>query len=265
MNDADRRTTRVLDIEGGRNFRDMGGYATASGRKVRWGRLYRSGVMAHLSDEAASHVIDLGVRVVCDLRSSREREREAVRWLPPGVEYLHWDYDGARVSFAGLVGRGEIDARGTREAMLRLYRALPAQFELPYAALFARIAQGEVPLIFNCSAGKDRTGVGAALVLTALEVPWETVLEDFALTDQVVDLEQIYATQQTSLGLQERVGRIASLPPDVRAPLMSADPAYLQASFDAIRAEHGSVLHYLESRLGVTPGELERIRAQLLE
>lgn len=257
--------SRVLDIEGGRNFRDMGGYRTATGRTVRWGRLFRSGVMAHLSGQAATHLIDLGVRVVCDLRSTREREREAVQWLPPEVEYLHWDYDGARVSFAGLVGRGEIDAQGTREAMLSLYRALPMQFEVPYSALFARIAQGDLPLIFNCSAGKDRTGVAAALVLTALGVPWETVLEDFALTDEVVDLERIYATQRTSLGLQERGGRISSLSPDVRAPLMSADPAYLQASFDAIREGHGSIERYLEDRLGVTPGELERIRAQLLE
>lgn len=256
---------RLPDLQGGRNFRDLGGYPAVGGGKVRWGQIYRSGVMSYLSESDATHLVDLGVRVVCDLRSPREREREAVPWLTPGIEYLNWDYDAAQVSLSGLLRGQPLTPDNTRAAMLRLYRALPDSFELPYSALFARIAQGDLPLIFNCSAGKDRTGVAAALVLTSLGVPWSIVLEDFVLTDTAVDLEQVIRQRQGSIGLDDRKGYISGSSPEARAPLLRADPAYLEAAFESIREKHGSVEAYLEHRLGVTPGELARIRSNLIE
>lgn len=256
---------RLLELEGGRNFRDLGGYPTEGGGRVRWGRLYRSGVMSYLSETDAAHLVDLGVRVVCDLRSPQERKRETVPWLRPGIEYLNWDYDGNKVSLYGLLGGQAITPDTTRAAMLRLYQALPDHFELPYSALFARIAQGDLPLIFNCSAGKDRTGLAAALVLTSLGVPWPVVLEDFVLTDTAVDLEQVILQRRGSVGLDDRKGYISGVSPEARAPLLRADPAYLEAAFESIRANHGSVQGYLERRLGVTPDELTRIRSNLIQ
>lgn len=256
---------RLLELEGSRNFRDLGGYGTEDGRRVRWGRLYRSGVMSYLSEADAAHVVDLGVRVVCDLRTKKERERERVEWLPDGIDYLHWDYDSSRVSLAGIMGNEEITPASSRAAMVRLYRALPDFFAIPYSALFARIAQGDLPLVFNCSAGKDRTGVAAALVLTALGVPWSTVLEDFVLTDSSVDLEEIIASRRTSIGLDTRRGLVGGVSAEARAPLLRAAPEYLEAAFESIRSNHGSVAAYLADTLGVTGAELERIRSQLLQ
>jgi protein-tyrosine phosphatase len=260
------RVTRLIGLEGGRNFRDLGGYPTHDGRRTRWGRLYRSGVLAYLTDGDLTHLDALGIRVVCDFRNAHERQREAVRWARNDLEHLSWDYDPSLVSLRGILGSEELTPASARSAMIRLYRALPVHFEEPYAGLFARLAAGDLPLVFACAAGKDRTGLAAALVLTSLGVPREFVLEDFRLTDRTVDLERVLAHRpDRSIGLDaDRVDLIA-LPREARAPLLSADSAYLEAAFDAIESAHGSINAYLHDRLDVSDQSLAHIREYLLE
>jgi protein-tyrosine phosphatase len=256
---------RLLPLEGGRNFRDLGGYPAADGRAVAWGRLYRSGVMSYLSDADCEHLGGLGVRVICDLRAPDERRREALRWTDSRTHRLHWDYDNSGISLRGLMSAGDLTSAGMHQAMIRVYRMLPEFFAGPYAALFAQLSSGAVPLVFNCSAGKDRTGLAAALVLTCLGVPWEHVVADYELTNVLVDLEhELFTHRRGSVGVGEEVGRYAKLPREVRAPLFRAAPEYLQASFDAIIGEYGSVNAYLETRLGVTAERAEAIRDHLL-
>ena len=101
--------------------------------------------------------------------------------------------------------------------MIQLYQTLPVVFAEPYAALFAQLAQGAVPLVFNCSAGKDRTGVVAALVLTCLGVPWMHVLADYRLTDELVDLEQVFRSRSPDgVGLGADSAQFYRLSPEVR-------------------------------------------------
>lgn len=256
---------RLLSLEGGRNFRDLGGYPAGDGRTVRWRRLYRSGVMSYFSDADCAHLESLDIRVVCDLRARPERDREALRWTDARTQRLHWDYDHTRISLRGLLGTGEMSAPGMRRAMIQVYQLLPVIFAEPYAALFAQLSAGALPLVFNCSAGKDRTGLAAALVLTCLGVPWEHVLADYELTNESVNLEQeLYWHRRGSIGAGDEIARYAKLPPEVRAPLFQAAPEYLEAAFDAITQEFGSVRAYLETRLGVTEEKAAAIRDHLL-
>jgi protein-tyrosine phosphatase len=254
-------------LQGGRNFRDLGGYTTTDGRTVRWGRLYRSGVMSYFTDVDIAAIDQLGIRVICDLRTSHERRREPTRWGATAVEQLNWEYDSREVSLRTyLADATEFSTDVARRSMIRLYRHIPTIFAAHYAGLFRRLADGDVPLVFHCSAGKDRTGVAAALVLMALGVSREQVVEDYALTDRVVDLEKaLFEHPRGSIGLGEDRSYLSRFDRATRAPLLQALPEYLAAAFDEIESTHGSIDTYLEARLAVTPGMLETLRGHLLE
>lgn len=263
---------RLIALEGGRNFRDLGGYVTGEGRRVRWERLYRSGVMSYLTAGDHAALRSRGIRFLCDFRTRREREREVVDWDGDGRVRLEWDYDPRTVSVRALLADAGVSTESglsrpiARAAMLELYRRLPTRLAEPYAALFERLAAGDLPLIFGCAAGKDRTGVAAALVLTCLGVPWDVIVGDFTLTNQIVDLEQVlFQDPRRSVGLEDERGQLARLSRDARAPFLEAAPEYLAAAFDQIRLEHGSIDEFLRAHLGVDTAKSTRIREQLLE
>lgn len=246
---------RVLPLEGGRNFRDLGGYATRDGRRVRWGRLYRSGSMAALTEAAYARLAELGVRVICDLRTTSEREIQPVDWRRvPGLSYWARDYELSFGDLRALLASELPAADQARAAMVTAYRELPFEQAPAYGELFRRLAGGETPLVFNCSAGKDRTGIAAALVLSALGVPEETIVEDYLLTNLAFD--------RTTSATYARMTHIA---PEVRDAILGVEQTYIRAAFAAIEEAHGSMEGYLEARLGVTEDALGRLQAQLLE
>jgi protein-tyrosine phosphatase len=263
---------RVIALEGGRNFRDLGGYATRDNRRVRWGRLYRSGAMSYLTPDDHAVLRSRGIRVLCDFRTRREREREAVDWDGEGRVRLEWDYDPRLVSVRALLTDAGVSVQSglsipiARAAMFELYRQLPIRLAEPFAALFERLAADDLPLVFGCSAGKDRTGVAAALVLACLGVPWDAIVADFTLTNQVVDLEQaLFQDPRRSVGLEDEHGQLARLGREARAPFLEAAPEYLAAAFEQIHRDHGSVEEFLRTRLGVDAAKSMRIREHLLE
>ena len=262
---------RVLPLEGGVNFRDVGGYETASGKRVRWGKIYRSGTMADLTDADHAYLHGLGIRVMCDLRSVQERLYEPTDWraIDPEIDYVAWDY--------AQLGGGTLQARTVeqaRKAMLDGYRHGADEFSDRYARVFDELARGNAPLSFNCSAGKDRTGRAAALILAALGVPLNTIVADFALTEKVADLESRMQRSRASDAASGSVASdapsnpfasIAEMPADVRAVFMRSDPQYIVAMFEQIDQDYGSVSNFLRTELGVTDAELKRLHELYLE
>jgi protein-tyrosine phosphatase len=256
---------RLLPLEGGRNFRDLGGYTTEDGRRVRWRRLFRSGVLSYLTDRDHYYLKPLGIRVICDLRSQGERDREPLRWYTADFACLHWDDHGHHTRLRQFL-KQDFSAQLARDAMLSLYKSIPLQFEAQYAALFRCLAAGSLPLVFNCAAGKDRTGVAAALVLASLGIPRDQIMQDFKLTDEYLNLDQVLFEHPTgSIGLGEDRSFLAQVTRRAREPLLKADPLYLEAAFAQIEQEHGSVLSYIRRRLGVNEDGLCSIRTHLLE
>jgi len=257
---------RVIPLEGGVNFRDLGGYETADGRRVRWRTLFRSGVMSYLTERDEELVRSFGIRVVCDLRTRQERDRETVRWPGSDVIRLHWDYDPSNIVLQEHNSPPLLSAEDARRAILAFFRKLPFRFEQQYRALFGSLAAGEVPLVFGCSAGKDRTGLAAALLLTFLGVKPKQVDADFTLTNEVVDLERCLTEKpEGRLGIGEDQRYLLELQPHVRAPLLRASPEYLHAAFDQIRTDCGSMEAYMQARLGVGSDAREQLCAHLLE
>jgi protein-tyrosine phosphatase len=257
---------RVLSLQGGRNFRDLGGYATADGRRIRWGRVFRSGVMSYLTDHDHDYLKPLGIRTVCDFRTLRERQREPIRWGSDRVDILEWDYDARNVSLRAYLTDAPFSPDAARATMKALYRKIPVIFKTQYAALFDRLASGELPLVFNCSAGKDRTGLAAALFLLSLGVSRDQVMADYVLTDSVVDLEkELFARSRGSVALGDDHSYLRNVGHEARSPLLKALPEYLDAAFEQLDTDHGSVPDFLRNVLGVGDDKLELIRARLLE
>lgn len=254
---------RVLPLEGGRNFRDLGGYVSADGRRVRWGLLYRSGAMAGLTDTDYGYLAALGIRTLCDFRSSEERRREPLHWrLSEVPQVLARDYALDTSGFAALMSGRPALAEITA-GMARMYARTPYEYAADYRAMFTELLAGRVPLAFNCSAGKDRTGVAAALVLLALGVPRETVIEDYLLSNAAANMEGVIT------GVAENAdparAALARMPPEVRRLLTGVEREWLEAALHGVEAQDGSVEAYLERRLGAGPDEIAALRARYLE
>lgn len=261
--------TRVLPLEGGRNFRDLGGYETADGRRVKWGHVFRSGVMHDLTPADYDYLSSLGIDVICDFRSEQERTSEPTEWAAGEIDYVTFpdpsgDGDLSK-AFAAAFSDPDVTPAQVRDIFIENYRVMPASYAPAYSAMFDELANGDIPLAFNCSAGKDRTGVAAALLLTALGVPRETVVADYALSEQVVDYMAEFYEAAEEAGPDSPYAFLAQLPPDVVEPLMRTEPAYIEATLDAIEAEYGSVEGFVQSELGMDDAELERMRHRLLE
>ena len=245
----------LLPLEGGFNLRDMGGYATADGRTVRRGMLFRSGVMSMLTEADERYLAGLGIATVCDLRRPGERRRDPTRWCEPaGVFYWSRDFTESSGVLGELLRGNAGSADDVRARMIYLYGEILVDHAPSYRYLFERIAAGHVPLLFNCSAGKDRTGIGAMLILSALGVPRATIVEDYLLTNRYADFSRLVDRADGGFAVDAAVMR----------PLLAADADYLAAAFDSLDRDHGGVDAYLAS-IGVDAPVRARLQEVLLD
>jgi protein-tyrosine phosphatase len=253
--------TRLLPTEGGFNLRDFGGYTTMDGGLVRRGMLYRSGTMALLTQADETYLAGLGIRFVCDLRRQKERQNEPTRWCEPaGVEYWSRDYDENSGLLNEIARTAAPTAESMRATMIALYRELHVDHAPSYRMMFARLLDGHVPMLFNCSAGKDRTGVGAALVLHALGVSREMIYEDYQLTNRA-DFTRLWHGK----GKQSMLARLAAESPDAVVPILTADPDYLDTMYDEFDRNFGGIDGYLAREIGVDADAQRRLRALLVD
>jgi protein-tyrosine phosphatase len=246
-------------LEGGRNFRDLGGYRTLDGRRVKWGKLYRSGSMAWLTPADYDRLSELAIKTVCDLRTVQERTAEPNKWCQvANIGYWAREHSESFGELRKVMVSGLSTPEMARAAMIEGYRQLPFEQAPAHRVLFNRLAAGEVPLVFNCAAGKDRAGTAAALILSALGVPRETVADDYVLTDRVVDLEAIFMGRK-------RNNELTNQSRGVVTAILKADASYLHAALDAVEEKHGTVAAYVHDALGITEEAFFTLRQSLLE
>lgn len=236
------------------NFRDLGGYETADGRRVKKGIFYRSAPIVFQNDREREEFTALGIRTILDLRSSQERKARPNDRVP-GCRDVHCsaiseeNMGGGNFDLAQMMRDGSIDQLG--RYVEAVYQALP--FDNPaYRLLFELMRQEETPLVFHCSAGKDRTGFAACLILKTLGVPDQTILEDYMLSN-------VYRREEN-----ERV--LAHFPQASQAEgLLYVKESYLQSSLDAIAANYDCFEDYLLTEYNVTPEEIQLFKARYLE
>ncbi len=242
----------VVPLEGGSNFRDLGGYRAAEGRSVRRGLVFRSAHLGNLTDQDRSSLGALSVRTIVDLRGIGEAAE-----TPHRVDGLACRIVGAPIEpqLGDKMRRAVEDGSATPFLMMQFltdhYREYPRRCAPGFRTLFTTLSEDmHRPLVFHCTAGKDRTGFAAALLLTLLGVPWATVMEDYLRTNEL---------------WTGHVGRYPELDIDTRAAIIEARMPYLEAAFDVVRAEYGTPEGFAERALGIDAKRRERLKADLLE
>jgi len=240
-----------VPLAGASNLRDLGGWRTANGRRVRRGVVFRSASLATLTDADVDTIATLGLRTVCDLRGEREAAMAPSR-LPPGVERVLLPIEPqVGGSIRDLLKREIATGEDVVGLMERAYLAYGTSHLFQYRALFDTLAQPERrPLLFHCTAGKDRTGFAAALILLALGATREAILADYAATDRLWRRE-------------------FTLPPNTPAPLAEAlyatHPTLLSEALDAAIAPFGDEAAFLDVGLGLDAARLSTLREVLLD
>jgi protein-tyrosine phosphatase len=260
------RTPRLLVLTGGCNLRDLGGHGAADGREVVRGLLYRSGVLSYLTPSDHNALARLKLRTVVDLRRPDEIAAEPTEWPVP-VRTLSFPEHPQH-------GPGQRDApweKSSTEAearawMAQSYVTMHEWLASQLRAIFQAILERELPLLFHCAAGKDRTGFCAGVVLSLLGVSEETILDEFAFTDEAVDLHGFTKRLRTAgMGVTDTDHPIDRMDAGVRRALLSADRDYLKSALDRIVEVHGSVEAYVTGAIGLTPAEIMDIRELLLD
>lgn len=237
------------------NLRDLGGHVAAHGKTLRPGRVYRSANLASDCPDIIAQLAALGVTSIVDLRANKEREAHPTPWAEMGCkDYWFHDHTSNAANLAISLRDCLSQAGVVRERMLALYRELPFTQREGYRTLFQRLAEHRTPLLFHCSAGKDRTGVGAALLLSTLDVPRESILRDYQETNNF-DLSSKFKGHEIQ----------TLAPAESLAAMSGAHPEYLEAALAAIAAHSGSIAGYLQNVLSLSAAEIDRVRAHLLE
>jgi protein-tyrosine phosphatase len=251
---------RFPEIGGALNLRDMGGYPAADGRRTRWNVLYRSGTTHAMTAAEVQRLMPYGVRCAYDLRSNTERhEHPSALSRLPGIDYQFVDHDALPGDIKRLFANPDCRPEHSKSMMMSAYRKIPFEFRSSFRTLFTHLENGNLPLIFNCTAGKDRTGVAAALILTAVGVPQELVVEDYLLSERSFDRSCEILLEGSLATIFTETNR------DIWEPVMRVDADYLRAAFDEIDRSCGSVTRYLAEELNLSELGRERIRINLLE
>ncbi|WP_339915246.1 tyrosine-protein phosphatase [uncultured Brevundimonas sp.] len=254
---------RLLRFDALDNFRDYGDYAVP-GSRVRAGRLFRSAHHARASEADLQQLGALDIGTVVDLRRPSERRRQPSR-RPPGftgrlIESEH--DDGGEAPHITFLKSGDLTEESGRRFMSATYRRLafePAHIDL-FRRYFQALGQAEGAVLIHCAAGKDRTGLLAALTHRLLGVGRDDMIADYLLTNTAVDLQQ--RAPAIARQMAEMTGRSPSH--DAVVAFLGVEPAYLEAALSAIESDSGTLETYLERVLGVDGALRDRITARLM-
>ena len=253
-----------LPFAGATNFRELGGYPADEGKTVRWGQIWRGVCTARLTDPADRARLDaLGLRLILDLRSTAEAQAEP-DYVPDGARLVQicalCGDDGHEISFApGDIERMMHTAREGENILYRMYRQMLFGNKA-FKELFRALEAGETPILFHCSAGKDRTGVAAMLILLALGASDETICADFVQTNvcRKAEIDALLAGHAEEIAAD----------PSKRMRFCTqagVDPGAAPYVLQVIREACGSAEEYLAQEYGLTPARRMRLRRMYLE
>ncbi len=264
---------RQLPLQGGINFRDFGGYAAADGRRVKWGKLFRAGHLADLTDDDHAHLDTLDIGAICDFRTDAENAEHPPH-LPQDIQSRLirlniWPKSARSVEhmIRGLA-QGTLSEAEVYDAQNIVYREFISDFSAAYAQMIHHIiaAQGRAALI-HCAGGKDRTGVGAALILRLLGVSDADIFADYALTNHsqaALQRIRVYAQKGAAMAGVTDAPAVDALFNRFLPPF-GARADSLAAALEAVHDLAGSFDGYFRDVLRVTPAQRDQLQQWYLE
>ncbi|MFJ5844751.1 tyrosine-protein phosphatase [Streptomyces sp. NPDC092903] len=255
------------ELAGVRNFRDVGGLPTSDGRRVRYGRLFRSGHLADATPEDTAFLGGLGLHTVFDFRNAADLKLDGPDVELPGVrnvnipltdpadgsEFWRMVRDGDMDELRGILGGG----KGT-DRMVASYRSIILDRTAEHSQVLHALAEDSVPALMHCAAGKDRAGLSIAISLLAVGVGRETVEADYLKSNDTHRRYRVRRSDTSAAGMSPEVMELLS-------PLFGAHSEYLAAAFATIDETWGDTDRYLSEGLKITPSTRERLRERLLE
>ena len=259
-----REDYRKLPFTGAHNFRDLGGYKTEDGRALKWGKIYRSDDLHLLTDEDLKYLSRLNIKSVVDFRSDEERESEPDRLNPDMTQVLlpikfqpeELDDETLKNLMKNLTF-GTLDSSN----LLRDFNiVIVKDFATEYKKFFRHVIENNAePIVFHCTAGKDRAGFASAMILTVLGVPREKVIEDYLLTNTYVkdhvDSEMLEIELKTFFRADT----------DNLKKINLVEERYIQAAFDTIDSEWGGMDNYISGALGLSEEDILKLKDFYLE
>jgi protein-tyrosine phosphatase len=245
-------STREVKLQGAVNFRDLGGYATKSGKKVKMNVLFRTAALNSLTDADLTKIAGLQIKYDFDFRGPFE-VKTAPDKIPTGTTRISLPAGSENIgdsNYMKNMGR----YLKSDSFMMSFYTVL-TPFKDRYKPLFDSLITNtkSSPILFHCTAGKDRTGIAAALILYALGVKEQTIFEDYEATNYYRRKENAKSIAQMTkyYGLDEKIA----------SNLMGAKKEYIAATFSTIKGKYGTIDAYLEKELGLTQQKIKILRA----
>jgi len=245
---------RVVPVKGAVNFRDDGGYTTKDGHHVKWGRVYRSAAISQLTDADMDLLAGRHIYTVVDLRGTEESKKAPDRLLP-NTDYILCP------AGSDSVGNWMKNAANLRngDSLMESFYTSTQYFGPRYKPFFDKLLQlpDTSALLFHCTAGKDRTGMGAAFFLYALGVPENVIIEDYTATNtyRAAENEQMMKAMVNYMHVNEQTAK----------DMMAAKPEYIEATFAAVKKQYGSVDKFLKEACGLTPAKIKILKDKYLE
>jgi protein-tyrosine phosphatase len=262
---------RRLPLAGAANFRDLGGYRTKDGRYIRWGQIYRSGELGHLTDADLLYLAPLNIQMICDFRTRQEKLRLPDKMSTnvsgqPGTKRLEAPIGDERGNEAQRLIHEAVapDAQPEklRAMMVSAYESMALDGAPRYREALHEIASGRLPFAYHCTAGKDRAGLFSAILLTILGVPRDAIRDDYLLSNEYLLTPPALA--QISEAMRATVPGAPPPSPEAVNILAGVDQRYLEAAFSAIDRRYGSFDAYRREALGLSDQDVEAVRRALL-
>lgn len=262
-------TKRLLPIVNGNNFRDLGGYQTTDGHTIKWRKLIRSGHLNSLSQSDIDYLDKMNVKYDVDFRAPEEVTKQPDR-VPGTAKYEGlpvFDTDrteASHKSFEDKLANEMEHAQAGHDHMVSIYKNMVTtdQAKQSYRSFFDSLLANddEGSVLFHCTAGKDRTGMGAVFLLNALNVDHETIIKDYLLTNQVSKRfveQKINEAKQSGVTNQNLLNNIYDL--------STVSPDYVNGALKVVHAEFGDMHNFLREHIGVSDDEMHDLRKMYLD
>lgn len=252
---------RLLPLEGSNNFRDIGGYKTRDGKTVKWGLVFRSDSLDELTDSDLEALTAKNLKTVIDFRSDKERAKKPDQIPETVSKTLHLQVGATSVDpdeFKRNLLSGKLAGEDFRKMLIDGNQQMIQQGEKPYGSFLKALTNpNNIPLVFHCAGGKDRTGVGTALLLSVLGVPRETIIHDYLLTN-------FYRQKHDAKKLEKMKKALPDLASEI-SEARKARRAYIMAALTEIDTQYGGIDNYVRDVLKLDNSEIEKLKEIYLE